>query len=150
MNMENEIRKADYTLNSWKEIATYLERGVRTVQRWECELQLPVHRIRDTKRSPVFAFREELRLWIESRAAGEHRPENGASRQPIGKRTQTHSAIIRRTQDLTRELARLVIQHCGQTEALCRNLKSTLSARPGWPKPGIAARPELGGGLQAL
>jgi len=42
-------------LNSWKEIATYLSRGVRTVQRWERELKLPVHRIGKGKRSPVYA-----------------------------------------------------------------------------------------------
>ena len=31
-------------LNSWKEIASYLGRSVRTVQRWEREFGLPVHR----------------------------------------------------------------------------------------------------------
>jgi hypothetical protein len=51
-------------LNSWKEIATYLGRGVRTVQRWEAELQLPVHRPRGKNRSAVIAFREELDQWL--------------------------------------------------------------------------------------
>ena len=51
-------------LNSWKEIATYLGRGVRTVQRWESELQLPVHRPRGKNRSAVIAFREELDQWL--------------------------------------------------------------------------------------
>jgi hypothetical protein len=32
-------------LNSWKEIANYLARAVRTAQRWECNSKLPVHRI---------------------------------------------------------------------------------------------------------
>ena len=32
-------------LDSWKEIAAYLGRGVRTVQRWEREEGLPVHRL---------------------------------------------------------------------------------------------------------
>ena len=31
-------------LDSWKEIAAYLNRGVRTVRRWEREEGLPVHR----------------------------------------------------------------------------------------------------------
>jgi excisionase family DNA binding protein len=44
-------------LNSWKEIAGYLGRGVRTVQRWEQELHLPVHRMGKGRRSPVFAGR---------------------------------------------------------------------------------------------
>jgi hypothetical protein len=51
-------------LNSWKEIATYLGRGVRTVQRWEAELQLPVHGPRGNNRSAVIAFREELDHWL--------------------------------------------------------------------------------------
>jgi hypothetical protein len=51
-------------LNSWKEIATYLGRGVRTVQRWEAELQLPVHRPRGKNRSAVMAFRAELNEWL--------------------------------------------------------------------------------------
>ena len=52
-------------LNSWKEIATYLGRGVRTVQRWEAELQLPVHRPRGRTRSAVLAFRQELDDWLQ-------------------------------------------------------------------------------------
>jgi hypothetical protein len=53
-------------LNSWKEIASYLDRGVRTVQRWERELGLPVHRIGKGKRSPVYAITTELKLWIRT------------------------------------------------------------------------------------
>ena len=51
-------------LNSWKEIAAFLGRGVRTVQRWERELQLPVHRIGSGPRSPVYALTTELNFWI--------------------------------------------------------------------------------------
>jgi len=55
--------KADI-LNSWKEIASYLDRGVRTVQRWERDSQLPVHRLNSGKVGPVFAFPSELDLWL--------------------------------------------------------------------------------------
>ncbi|HZU31247.1 MAG TPA: hypothetical protein VFB79_09040 [Candidatus Angelobacter sp.] len=51
-------------LNSWKEIATYLGRGTRTVQRWEIDLQLPVRRPRKKARSAVMAFRSELDQWL--------------------------------------------------------------------------------------
>ena len=47
-----------------KDVATYLGRGVRTVQRWEAELQLPVHRPRGKNRSAVMAFRAELNDWL--------------------------------------------------------------------------------------
>ena len=57
----------DDRLDSWKEIATYLGRGVRTVQRWEREEGLPVHRLNHEKRGNVYARREELAAWWESR-----------------------------------------------------------------------------------
>ena len=51
-------------LNSWKEIAQYLGRGVRTVQRWEQDLRLPVHRPRGRARSAVIALKPELDRWL--------------------------------------------------------------------------------------
>ena len=56
-------------LNSWKEIARYLDRGVRTVQRWEAELNLPVRRPRKG-RSPVIALRSEIDLWLKATVQG--------------------------------------------------------------------------------
>lgn len=53
-------------LNSWKEIATYLGRGVRTVQRWERDLDLPVRRPRGKQRSAVIAIKEDLDLWLRT------------------------------------------------------------------------------------
>ncbi|MBZ5567485.1 MAG: hypothetical protein LAN64_06500 [Acidobacteriia bacterium] len=53
-------------LNSWKEIANYLGRGVRTVQRWERDLGLPVHRPKGKDRSAVLAFPYELQAWLHS------------------------------------------------------------------------------------
>ena len=54
-------------LDSWKEIAAYLGRGIRTVQRWEREEALPVHRLVHDKRGSIYARREELAAWWESR-----------------------------------------------------------------------------------
>src|SRR5258707_2278995 len=54
-------------LDSWKEIAEYLGRGIRTVQRWEREEGLPVHRLAHEKRGSIYARREELAAWWESR-----------------------------------------------------------------------------------
>jgi len=52
-------------LNSWKEIAVYMGRAVRTVQRWEQECEFPVHRPRGKKHSPVFALSKEIDTWLE-------------------------------------------------------------------------------------
>jgi hypothetical protein len=62
-------------LNSWKEVATYLGRGVRTVQRWEQELGLPVRRPRGKSRSAVIAFKSELDAWLHQ-APVEHLRED--------------------------------------------------------------------------
>jgi CheY-like chemotaxis protein len=61
-------------LNSWKEIAQYLGRGVRTVQRWEAELGLPVRRPRGTSRSAVVAVTSELDQWMARSPL--HKPES--------------------------------------------------------------------------
>ena len=55
-------------LNSWKEIAAYLDRGVRTVQRWEKQ-GLPVRRVTSGPRSPVIAKASDIDAWIESARA---------------------------------------------------------------------------------
>lgn len=55
-----------HILNSWKEIAEYLNRGVRTAQRWERELGMPVHRPRGHGRSAVIAIQSEIDHWLKS------------------------------------------------------------------------------------
>jgi hypothetical protein len=54
-------------LNSWKEIAAYLGRGVRTVQRYEVALGLPVRRAMGHERCAVLAFSDELDAWLQAR-----------------------------------------------------------------------------------
>jgi TolB-like protein len=57
----------DDHLSSWKEIAAYLRRGVRTVQRWEKTEGLPVRRRRHPDIESVYALKSELDSWRESR-----------------------------------------------------------------------------------
>lgn len=54
-------------LDSWKEIAAYLGRGVTTVQRWEQLEGLPVHRLPHAKKGSVFALKSELDAWLAGR-----------------------------------------------------------------------------------
>src|SRR5690348_3728112 len=54
-------------LDSWKEIAGYLGREVRTVQGWEKTEGLPVHRHQHARQGSVYAFRSELDAWREAR-----------------------------------------------------------------------------------
>ncbi len=54
-------------LDSWKEIALYLHRDVTTVQRWEKQEGMPVHRHLHHKRGSVYALSSELDAWRQSR-----------------------------------------------------------------------------------
>jgi len=62
------VQREPGRLESWKEIASYLRRGTRTVQRWEREEALPVHRLQHEKLGSVYAYPGELDAWFERRA----------------------------------------------------------------------------------
>ena len=56
-------------LDSWKEIAAYLARSVPTVQRWEKNERLPVHRHVHEKQGSVYAYKSELDRWYHDNGA---------------------------------------------------------------------------------
>jgi TolB-like protein/Flp pilus assembly protein TadD len=58
-------RSAQDRLDSWKEIATYLKKEVRTVQRWEKNLGLPIRRLAHGKQGTVFAYKADIDAWWE-------------------------------------------------------------------------------------
>src|SRR5207302_6648060 len=60
------------TLESWKQIASYLDRSERTVRRWEANEGLPVHRREHEKQDTVFAFKHEIEAWsrLRTRCSG--------------------------------------------------------------------------------
>lgn len=57
-------------LNSWKEIAAYLGRDARTVQLWEKQEGLPIHRHTHQSRASVYAYPAELDAWLQMRKPG--------------------------------------------------------------------------------
>jgi Tol biopolymer transport system component len=61
------MRPPEDRLDSWKEIAAYLNRDVTTVQRWEKREGMPVHRHLHDKQGSVYASRAELDAWARSR-----------------------------------------------------------------------------------
>ncbi len=69
-------------LDSWKHIANYFRRDVRTVQRWERQEGLPVHRHSHRKSSSVYALRGELNTWWSSRDISNETAELVNSRCP--------------------------------------------------------------------
>jgi len=54
-------------LDSWKEIASYLRRSVRCVQRWEKNEGLPILRHRHAHGATIYAYRHELEHWWHGR-----------------------------------------------------------------------------------
>ena len=60
-------RSGEQRLESWKEIAAYLQRDSTTVQRWEKKEGLPVHRHPHQSRSSVYAYPSEIDAWRAGR-----------------------------------------------------------------------------------
>src|SRR5438132_4614512 len=57
-------------LDSWGEIAAHLHRSISTVQRWEKQEGLPVHRIAHSKLGSIYAISSEIDAWYEARSSG--------------------------------------------------------------------------------
>jgi len=71
-------------LSSWKEIALYVGRSVRTVQRWEREIGLPVHRPTAKSEGVVVALPAELDAWVRSMPTNSHFDGNAADKDNDG------------------------------------------------------------------
>lgn len=54
-------------LMGWKDIANYLNMGIRTVQRYEREHELPIRRPAGGPNGAVMAMRAELDEWLRAR-----------------------------------------------------------------------------------
>jgi hypothetical protein len=76
-------------LDSWKEIASFFWREVRTVQLWEKSEGLPVRRQYHKKLGSVYAYRHELDAWWSARSAiGSGRPRDAHGPPAAGKALQ--------------------------------------------------------------
>ena len=69
-------------LESWKKIAAYLRRDVRTVQRWEETNGLPVHRHQRAQRPIPYAYTKELDEWWTRHSVGVD-PAPNPRRRPL-------------------------------------------------------------------
>jgi len=54
-------------LTSWKDIARYMGKGVRTVQRWEQDFGLPVRRPYGSNKKAILARPRDLDAWVAMR-----------------------------------------------------------------------------------
>jgi TolB-like protein/Flp pilus assembly protein TadD len=80
-------------LDSWKEIAGYLNRDVTTVQRWEKREGMPVHRHVHDKRGSVYALPEELDQWMQSRKEPGVEPEVPPVKEVLSTEPDNHGLV---------------------------------------------------------
>lgn len=148
----NEVRQTP-VLTSWKEIAGYMGKGVRTVQRWEQSFGLPVRRASASDHTAVLAVPQELDLWIAAqplnpsselealrREVAELRARNQSLSERLQNRTlpnrdvppfEIRSDVSARSSQLLAETARLrqrTSQLVNDTRSLRNQLKQTCSA----------------------
>ena len=88
---EIEAPPAD-VLDSWTEIAVYLKREVRTVQRWEKNLGLPVRQLSRDNQGAVFAYRSEIDAWVRERETqiGDAKTEENESEEALAPSFAAH------------------------------------------------------------
>jgi len=122
-------------VQSWKEIASELSRGVRTVQRWERTLQLPVRRLGTSSRSPVYAFRDELHQWLANAAEHITRPTvvnsfavtTGAAGFGIGQgRLRRSTAVQGKCNERIAQSVKELFEHRCSAQKHCRNCESPM------------------------
>jgi hypothetical protein len=139
-------------LNGWKEISNYIKRSVRTVQRWEARLDLPVYRPALKDRSAVVAFSDELDRWI-SRASPDAAEQSavlpGNESHNVGHRSlESMNTMLLDTAELSFRM-RLLHEQLGQSlrifqqEIASRTLPHSASVSPRTLGPVLILRPEL-------
>jgi hypothetical protein len=89
------VRPTEDRLDSWKEIAAYLNRDVTTVQRWEKREGMPVYRHLHDRMGSVYASRAELDAWTRSRNPA--KPDNGNDARPSDPAIQSPATLISTT-----------------------------------------------------
>jgi Tol biopolymer transport system component len=103
---ETDVWPTGDRFDSWKEIAAYLGRSVRTLHRWEKEEGLPVHRHRHRDLGSVFAYKSELDAWSRTRSTRARLKEENDARPSasrsflIAALTLTSAAFVAAIYDL--------------------------------------------------
>ena len=127
-------------LNSWKEVAQYLGRGTRTVQRWEQDLGLPVRRPRGKRHSAVMALRPDIDAWVRNRPQNNHQENGDRLDSPPGQSSlpsecsairetiRTSRGLRAQTRQLRTEMSLALHSLVSSLQRIHRNQDSNLSA----------------------
>ena len=116
-------------LNGWKEISNHIKRGVRTAQRWEDCLGMPVHRPALKDRSAVVAFTDELDRWL-SRTVSDTLDANAeGSEETLERMHNNLSTLARHTSELASQTIALQEQMKRSLEVQHSRIASRMHAR---------------------
>jgi hypothetical protein len=111
-------------LSSWKDIARYLGKGVRTVQRWERHLGLPVRRPNGAlQKSAVVLYRGDVDAWLATRFSARSLEKSEArtaqssrsARTTLREGIRTARALRTANQELTEQISqsiRTLVERC--------------------------------------
>ncbi len=123
-------RNSIYTLvaavfTSWKEIAAHLGKGVRTVQRYERQLGLPVRRPLQHKQI-VLAYADELDSWLRQQTtAGRNLPAGASAATLRETRRRMHLLVADLQQQ--RGILRKCLKEVIETAATAANINFHLT-----------------------
>src|ERR1700733_7635812 len=146
------ISEDSTVLSSWKDIAKYLGKGVRTVQRWERHLGLPVRRpVGASQKSAVVVYRGDVDAWLAARFSARTQQKSGiqanqtsrCARTTLREGVRTARELRKANHALTQEITASIRQLAER----CDRLASQSSRRPGWA--GDFARPAEAEALEA-
>jgi hypothetical protein len=106
---------------SWKEIAEYLGKGVRTAQRWEQEEGLPIRRRNGEGMGKVLAFSDEIDEWKHSATA-----EDGDQSERLRLLARVEQ-LLTENEDMRRKLNAVRQGSSGPTDVLSGSDESLFS-----------------------
>ena len=93
-------------LTSWKDIAQYMGKGVRTVQRWEQDFGLPVRRPHGSSKKAILARPSDLDAWVALRCSSRAQlvPDGLTDGNPAAAGTRKPPAFVRTLSELNAQI----------------------------------------------
>ena len=121
-------------LTSWKEIARYMGKGVRTVQRWEMDFGLPVRRPQGSNKKAILARPSDLDAWVAMRCTISERAREKApalySRASLSAEIATARNLLQNQTALRVELEAAIVAVREQLRTMCEQGSGMQPIRP--------------------
>jgi len=118
-------------LTCWKDIAKYMGKGVRTVQRWEQDFGLPVRRPLGSNKKAVLARPQDLDAWVALRcgsrqqaAALQFLPDGYPKQDGSAAMLSSLAAQLERSRRLQNSNRELMTELKSMLNNLCREIIS--------------------------